>query len=109
MLPGGAAQRAKALPAFLGGVNLPLAQAEVMANLMPYGIGDDPLQMCGITGHLLMRQLENADPVGAVGRRVPQTALGERPPLIKPEQIRRWTGRLHDDYQIPHSGAEAGR
>ena len=109
MLPGGPAQRAKALPAFLGGVNLPLAQAEVMANLMPYGIGDDPLQMCGITGHLLMRQLENADPVGAVGRRVPQTALGERPALIKSEQIGRRAERLHDDYQIPHSGAEAGR
>ena len=109
MLPGGPAQRAKALPAFLGGVNLPLAQAEVMANLMPYGVGDNPLQLSGIARHLLVWKLEYSDPVGAVGRRVPQTALGERPPLIKPEQIRRWTGRLHDDYQISHSVAEAGR
>ena len=109
MLPGGAAQRAKALPPFLGGVNLPLAQAEVMANFMPDRIGDNPLQVGRIARHLFMWKLEYSDPVGAVGRRVPQTALSERPPLIKSEQIGRRAERLDDDNQIPHPGAEAAR
>ena len=106
---GSATQWAEAFPAVLGGVNFPFAQAEIVADFVPNGIGDDALQVDGIARHLFVGTLENTDAVGAIGRRVGQTALRNRAALVEAEEIGRRAGWLHDDYQILHVGAKPAR
>ena len=93
----GAAQRAEAFPAVLGGVYLPFAQTEVMADFVPHGIGDDALQVNRIARHIFVGALEDTDAVGAVGGRIAQTALSHRAALVKTEKVGGGADGLDDD------------
>ena len=107
MLAGRTAQRPQPLTAVLGGVYLPFAQAEVMADLVPNRIGDDALQVNRIARHIFVGALEDTDAVGAVGGRIAQTALSQRAALVKTEQVGGGADWLDDDHQIPHPGAKS--
>ena len=97
MLAGGAAQRPQPFPAVLGGVYLPFAQTEVMADFVPHGIGDDALQVNRIARHIFVGALEDTDAVGAVWGRSAQTALSHWAALVKSEQVGGGADGLDDD------------
>jgi len=107
LLASGAAQRAQAFPAVLGGVYLPFAQTEVMADFVPHRIGDDALQVNRIARHIFVGALEDADAVGAVGGRVAHIALSNGAALVKTEKVGGGADRLDEDHQIPHPSAKS--
>lgn len=107
--PGGAAEGTEAFAAVFGGVDLAFGEAEIVADLVPDGVGNNAFEVDEIAGHFLVGALEDADAVGAVGEGgVGDGALGRGAALVETEEVGVRGGGLDDDDEVAHAGAEAG-
>lgn len=105
--PGCLTQRAKAFATVFGGMDFAFREAEVVADFVPDGIGNDAFQFGGVAGHLFVGALEDPDAVGPFEHRIGGGTFGYRPAFVEAEQVRRRTDGLHNDDEIPHARTEA--
>lgn len=105
--PGCLTERTKAFAAVFGGVNFAFREAEVVADFMPDGVGNDAFELGGVTGHFFVRALEDPDAVGSFKHGIGSGAFCYRPAFVEAEQIGRGPNGLHDNDEIAHAGAEA--
>lgn len=105
--PGCLTQRTKAFATVFGGVDFAFGETEIVADLVPNGIGDDAFELGRVASHLFVGALKNPDAIGAFEHGVGGGTLGYRPALVETEQVWRRPNGLHDDDEIAHAGAEA--
>ena len=105
--PGCLTQGTKAFAAVFGSVDFAFREAEIVADFVPNGIGDDAFELGRVAGHLLVGTLKDPDAIGTFQHGIGGGALRHGAALVEAEQIRRWPDGLHDDDEIAHAGAEA--
>ena len=105
--PGCLTQGAEAFAAVFGGVDFAFREAEVVADFVPNGVGDDALEFGCVAGHLFVGALKNPDAVRPFEHGIGGGALRHGAAFVETEQVRRGPNGLHDDDEIAHAGAEA--
>ena len=105
--PGCVTQGAEPFATVFGGVNFAFRQAEVVADFVPDGIRHDAFELGGVASHLFVGTLKDPDAVGAFEHGIGHRAFGDGAAFVKAQQIGGGADGLHDDDEIPHTGAEA--